>query len=82
MNSQLKNLQTILQVEAAKQSLVQIGDFNSEIIRNCSMLLYVHDSSLLYADTLAYFTLTHSAEIFLKLVITFGVILKKKALLL
>lgn len=73
MNPQLKNLQTILQVEAAKQSFLQIGDFNSEI-RNCSMLLYVHDSSLLYADTLAYFTLTCSAEIFLKLVITFGVI--------
>lgn len=73
MNPQLKNLQTILQVEAAKQSFLQIGDFNSEI-RNCSMLLYVHDSSLLYADTLAYFTLTRSAEIFLKLVITFGVI--------
>lgn len=60
-------------MEAAKQSFLQIGDFNSEI-RNCSMLLYVHDSSLLYADTLAYFTLTRSAEIFLKLVITFGVI--------
>lgn len=73
MNPQLKNLQTILQVEAAKQSFLQIGDFNSEI-RNCSMLLYVHDSSLLCADTLAYFTLTRSAEIFLKLVITFGVI--------
>lgn len=74
MNPQLKNLQTILQVEAEKQSLLQIGDFNSEIIRNCSMLLYVHDFSLLCADTLAYLTLTRSAEIFLKLLITFGVI--------
>lgn len=63
MNPQLKNLQTVLKVEAAKQSLLQIGDFNSEITRNCSML-YVHDSSLLCADTFAYFTLTHSAEIF------------------
>lgn len=64
MNPQQKNLQAILQVEAAKQSLLQTGGFNSEIIRNCSMLLYVHDSSLLYADTLAYFTLTLSDEIF------------------
>lgn len=74
MNPQLKNLQTVLQVEAAKQSLLQIGDFNSGIIKSCSMSLYVHDSSLLYADTLAYFTLTRRAEIFLDPVITFGVI--------
>lgn len=60
----------ILQMKAAKRSLPHFSikckfrDFNSENIRNCSMLVYMRDSYLLYADTFAYFTLAGSAEIF------------------
>lgn len=38
------------------------------------MLVCMCDSCLLYADIFAYFTLTGSAEIFLKPIITIGVI--------
>lgn len=70
MNFPLKDLQTVLQMKAAEWSLPHLlikckfRDFNSEIIRNCSMMVYMHNSYLLCAETFAYFTLTGSAKVF------------------
>lgn len=57
-------------MKAAKLSLLHLlvkcdfRDFDSAILRNCNMLVCMHDFSLLYADTFVSFTLRGSAEVF------------------